>query len=287
MTTTTVTPSRRFSPGDALTYVLLILLVIICVFPLLYAFSQSLQTNETLYRFPPTIITSEPTWQNWNNLFTREDLLLPRWLWNSALVATLQTLLVLCITSMAAYAFARLRFPGSNILFFLLLATLMIPNQVTLIPNYLVLRDIRLLNSPLAMVLPGAANVTAVFLLRQFFQSIPRELEEAAVIDGASRFGIFWRIILPLSVPALIALAILVFQTNWNDFLWPLVVTSQVEQRTLPVGLSILNGTYGTQERGLVLAGAVFSTLPVLIVYLLFQRWIIRGVTFTSGFGGR
>jgi len=279
--------AKKLSIDKVLLYIVLIALVLVAAFPLLYAFSQSLQTNQTLYRYPPTIITSEPTLENWNNLFTREDLMLPRWLGNSFFIATAHTLLVLIVTSMAAYAFARLRFPGSNILFFLLLATLMIPGQVTLIPNYLVLRDLKLLNTPGAMILPGVANVTAVFLLRQFFMSIPRELEEAAIIDGASRFGVFWRIVLPLSVPALIALLILVFQANWNDFLWPLVVTSQLEQRTLPVGLSSLAGTYGTREHGLVLAGAVFSTIPVLLVYLVFQRWIIRGVTFTSGFGGR
>ncbi|MBI5668648.1 MAG: carbohydrate ABC transporter permease [Chloroflexi bacterium] len=279
--------TKRLSPGDMVLYVVLILMVFVVSFPLLYATSQSFQTNQTLYRYPPTIVTTEPTLQNWQNLFNREDLMLPRWLANSFYVATSHTLLVLLVTSLAAYAFARLKFPGRNVLFFLLLATLMIPGQVTLIPNYLVLRDLKMLNTPSAMILPGVANVTAVFLLRQFFMSIPTELEEAAIIDGASRFGVYWRIVLPLSIPALIALAIFVFQANWNDLLWPLVVTSQVEQRTLPVGLSILNGSYGTQERGLVLAGAIFSTIPVLLVYLVFQRWIIRGVTFTSGFGGR
>lgn len=279
--------TKRLTPENLLLYAVLIVMLFIVSFPLLYAFSQSFQTNQTLYRYPPTVITSEPTMQNWNNLFSREDLMLPRWLANSFYVATAHTLMVLLVTSLAAYAFARLKFPGRNILFFLLLATLMIPGQVTLIPNYLVLRDLRMLNSPSAMIFPGVANVTAVFLLRQFFMSIPGELEEAAIIDGASRFGVYWRIVLPLSIPALIALAIFVFQANWNDLLWPLIVTSQVDQRTLPVGLSILNSAYGTQERGLVLAGAVFSTIPVLLVYLVFQRWIIRGVTFTSGFGGR
>lgn len=279
--------TRRFSTVDLMTYAALIVIVFIVCLPVVFALMQSLQTNQTLYRYPPTIFTTDITLQNWNNLFTRPDLMLPRWLGNSFYVATAHTIIVLLVTSLAAYAFARLRFPGRNILFFLLLATLMIPSQVTLIPNYLVLRDLKLLNTAGALILPGVANVTAVFLLRQFFTSIPKELEEAAIIDGATHFGIYWRIILPLSVPALIAIAIFVFQANWNDLLWPLIVTSQIEQRTLPVGLSILNGAYGTQERGLVLAAAVFSTLPVLAVYLIFQRWIIRGVTFTSGFGGR
>jgi multiple sugar transport system permease protein len=278
-----MTTSRR---ENIFIYTAMIVLAIAVMFPLLYVISQSFQTNETLYRYPPTIITTSPTTQNWDRLFTREDLMLPQWLWNSFYVAASHTVLVLIVTSLAAYAFARLRFPGRTLLFFLLLATLMIPGQVTLIPNYLVLRDLKLLNTPGALILPGVANVTAVFLLRQFFMSIPKELEEAAIIDGATRFGVYWRIILPLSTAPLVALAIVVFQGNWNEFLWPLIVTNQIEQRTLPVGLSILNGTYGTQERGLVLAGAVFSIIPVMIVYLMFQRWIIRGVTLTSGFGG-
>lgn len=273
--------------GTVLSYGLLILITLLILFPLFVTISQSFQINSTLYNYPPTIITTDPTLQNWNNLFAREDLMLPRWLANSLVAASAHTLLVLAISAPAAYAFARLNFPGKNILFILLLATLMIPGDVRLIPNYLVLRDLGMLNSLLALILPGAANVFGVFLLRQFFQSIPTELEEAAIIDGASRFGVFWRIILPLSVPALVALSIFVFQANWNDFLWPLVVTNNIEQRTLPVGLSILSGTYGPQERGLVLAAAVFSTLPVLAIYLLFQRQIINGVTFTSGFGGR
>lgn len=282
-----MTRTRSFDLSTVVMYALLLLLVLIIVLPIFITVSQSLQTNDTLYRYPPTILTTNPTLQNWNNLFAREDLMLPRWLANSVIAATAHTLLVLAISSPAAYAFARIKFPGQNILFFLLLATLMIPGDVRLIPNYLVLRDLKLLNSIAALILPGAANVFGVFLLRQFFMSIPTELEEAAIIDGASRFGVFWRIILPLSTPALVALAIFVFQANWNDFLWPLVVTSQVEQRTLPVGLSILQGAYGTQERGLVLAASVFSTVPVMLMYLIFQRQIIQGVTFTSGFGGR
>lgn len=282
-----MTTPNRFTLDKLLNYAILLLITVIVLFPLLYMLSQTFQPNNVLYRYPPTIVTTEPTLQNWNGLFSREDLMLPRWLMNSLVVATVHTIITLLITSTAAYAFARLRFPGRTILFFLLLVTLMIPGQVTFIPNYLVMRDLRLLNTPGALVLNGVASVTAVFLLRQFFSAIPSELEEAAIIDGATRFGIYWRIILPLSIPALVALAILIFQGNWNDLLWPLVATTGLEQRTLPVGLSILNGTYQVQERGLVLAGAIFSLVPVLLIYILFQRWIIRSVSFTSGFGGR
>jgi multiple sugar transport system permease protein len=268
-------------------YALLILLLLIVVLPIFITVAQTFQTNNDLYTYPPVVLTNHPTAANWEGLFTREDLMLTQWLANSVVAAVGHTILVLALSAPAAYAFARINFPGKNILFFLLLATLMIPGDTRLIPNYLVLRDLKLLGSLLALIIPGAANVFGVFLLRQFFMGIPAELEEAAIIDGASRFGVFWRIILPLSTPALVALSIFVFQANWNDFLWPLVVTSTIEQRTLPVGLSILQSAYGNQQRGLVLASAIFSTIPVMIMYLIFQRQIIRGVTFTSGFGGR
>jgi multiple sugar transport system permease protein len=279
--------TRNQTLVNSVYFIILFIVALLIIFPIVLMALQSFQTNQTLYRWPPTVITTEPTTINWQNLFSRQDLQLPRWIMNSLFVATAQTVVVLIISSMAAYAFARLRFPLRTPLFFLLLITVMIPQQVLLIPNYLTLRDVSLLNTYGGLIWPGVANVFAVFLLRQFFQSIPVELEEAAILDGASRFGVYWRIILPLSVSALVALGIFVFLANWNDLFWPLIVTTDLEMRTLPVGLSILNGTYGPQERGLVLAGALFSTIPVLIVYAIFQRWIIRGVAFTGGLGGR
>lgn len=283
----TFAQKRRQTLINGVFFAILLIVAVVVIFPIVLMTLQSFQTNQTLYRWPPTIITTEPTTANWENLFTRQDLQLPRWIFNSLFVASAQTLVVLIIASMAAYAFARLRFPLRTPLFFLLLITVMIPQQVLLIPNYLTLRDVSLLNTYGGLIWPGVANVFGVFLLRQFFQSIPVELEEAAILDGASRFGVFWRIILPLSVSALVALGIFVFLANWNDLFWPLIVTTDLEMRTLPVGLSILNGTYGVQERGLALAGAIFSTIPVLIVYAIFQRWIIKGVAFTGGLGGR
>lgn len=273
--------------SNAIFFFILLVVALLIIFPIVLMALQSFQTNQTLYRWPPTLITAEPTTINWQNLLTRDDLRLPRWIFNSVFVATVQTAVVLFVASMAAYAFARLRFPLKTPLFFLLLLTVMIPQQVLLIPNYLTLRDVGLLGTYGSLIWPGVANVFAVFLLRQFFQSIPSDLEEAAILDGASRFGVYWRIILPLSISALVALGIFVFLANWNDLFWPLIVTTDLEMRTLPVGLSILNGTYGPQERGLVLAGALFSTIPVLIVYAIFQRWILKGVAITGGLGGR
>jgi multiple sugar transport system permease protein len=268
------------------TYLFLIILSLLVVFPLVFSFSQSLMTNQEVNRWPPPIIPPAPTLDNYNTVFTQPDLQLGVWLWNSIYSATAYTLVVIIICAPAAYAFARLKFPGSGILFGLLLLTVMLPSQVTLIPNFLLMRDLKFLDTMNALIWPGAANVFAVFLLRQFFQQIPAELEEAAILDGAGYFGRFWHVILPLSTNALTAMAIFVFLGHYNDLLWPFITTSSIQMRTLPVGLQILNSSYAGQYRPMVLAGAVFATVPVMIVYVIFQRRIIKGVTLT-GMGGR
>jgi multiple sugar transport system permease protein len=267
-------------------YVVLIALAIFVIFPLLIAVSQSFMTNQAVNRWPPQIIPTEPTLDNIHTVLTQQDLRLDLWLRNSLIAATGYTIAVLLLCAPAAYAFARLRFPGNNILFAFILVTIMIPSQVTLIPNYLLMRDLKWLDTFNALIFPGAANVFGVFLLRQFFIQIPSVLEEAAVLVGASYFGRFWHVILPLSTNALTALAIFVFLGHYNDLFWPFIVTNSLETRTLPVGLTILNSSYAGQYRPMVLSGAVLSTLPILIVYIIFQRRIIRGVTLT-GMGGR
>lgn len=268
------------------TYAFLILLSIFVMFPMSIAISQSFMTNQAVNRWPPQIIPTEPTLDNIRNVLTQQDLRLDIWLRNSLFAATGYTLAVLVICSPAAYAFARLRFPGNKVLFAFLLITIMIPSQVTLIPNYLLMRDLKWLDTFNALIFPGAANVFGVFLLRQFFMAIPQELEEAAILDGASYWGRFRHVILPLSTNALTALAIFVFLGHYNDLFWPFIVTNSLETRTLPVGLTILNQSYAGQYRPMVLSGAMLSTIPILIVYILFQRRIIRGVMLT-GMAGR
>lgn len=277
--------SRR-SRENLPAYLFLIILSLFVLAPLIIIFSQSLMGNQEINRWPPKLITLTPNWANYVNMFRRQDLELARWLFNSLFAAAAYTLAVFAICAPAAYAFARLRFPGNNALFFLLLATVMVPTQVTLIPNFLLMRDFGFIDTFHALIWPGAANVFAVFLLRQFFMQLPRELEEAAIIDGASYWGRFWRIVMPLSTNALTALGIFVFLGHYNDLFWPLIVTNSLEMRTLPVGLTLLNFSYGGMERPLVLAGAVFASVPILIVYAIFQRRIIEGVTMT-GMGGR
>lgn len=267
-------------------YAFLIILAILILFPLVNTVSQSFMTNSEVNVFPPRIIPIDPTIQGYIQVITQGDVRLDLWLRNSLVAASLYTIAVLLICSPAAYAFSRLSFPGKNVLFAILMVTIMIPGQVTLIPNFLLLRDLKWLDTFYALVLPGAANVFGLFLLRQFFMQIPREIEEAVVLDGGGYFARFRHAILPLSTNVLAALSIFVFLGHYNDLFWPLIVTNTLETRTLPVGLSIIQSSYAGQFRPMILAGAVLSFIPILVVFILFQRQIIKGVV-TTGMGGR
>jgi len=270
---------------NILVQVVLLVVAFIVFFPILWMISQSFTPNSEIWDWPPQFIPRNPTLENYHLLFTRQDLSIGHWFFNSLFVSTVTTVLTLLVTSLAAYSFARLRFPGRDLIFFVLLSALVIPAQVTLIPIFLLMRDLKWLDTYHALIWPALANVFAVFMLRQFFLGIPRELEEAAILDGASRFGIYWRIILPMSTNALTALAIFTFLGSWNDLFWPLIVLNRLEMRTLPVGLTVLSDAYYTREQGLVQAGAVIASVPVLIFYAFFQRQILKGITFT-GMGG-
>jgi multiple sugar transport system permease protein len=245
----------------------------------------SITPSAEVYRWPLQLWPTNPTFEHYREVFTRQDLLIDRWFVNSVVVSTIITVLCVFLSSLTAYGFARLEFPGRDLIFLLLLFTLMVPGQVTLIPVFLLIRGLGWLDTYHALIWPGAVSVFGVFLLRQFFASVPRELEEAALMDGAGRFRIYWQIVLPLSRAAIVALTIFVFLGAWNDLFWPLVVLNSLELRTLPVGLTVLQGTY-TQERALVMAGTVIASAPVLVFYAIFQRRIIQGVMLT-GMGGR
>ncbi len=263
----------------------LLLLTVIVGFPIYWALVVSITPSSQVFQWPLQIWPETPTLEHYTGVLTRQDLQLPRWFLNSVVVSTAATVVSLFISSLTAYGFARLEFPGRDFIFVAILFTLMVPGQVTLIPVFLLIRNLGWLDTYHALIWPAAANVFGVFLLRQFFLSIPKELEEAAIIDGAGRFRIYWQIILPLSQAALIALMIFVFLGSWNDLFWPLIVLNRLEMRTLPVGLTVLQGTY-TQERALIMAGAVIASAPVLLFYAVFQRRILQGVMLT-GMGGR
>jgi multiple sugar transport system permease protein len=269
-----------------LSYSALILLTVVFVTPLLWMVSTSFKTNAEATQLPPNWIPQEFTLESYATIFSTGESQTPviRWFLNSMIAASAHTALVLVTASMAAYALARMNFPGRNILFATIITTLFIPQFVFLMPNYLIVDSLGWLDTLWAVIVPGAAGAFGVFFLRQFFVSLPYELEEAALIDGASRLQIFLRIVLPLSKAPLATLAVLSFLTNWNDFLWPVYVLFTAEHYTLPPGLAILQRAYGT-DYAIVMAGAVVASIPVLIVFIISQKYVIRGVS-RSGLKG-
>lgn len=268
-----------------LLWVILLPLAIIVLVPLWYMTDMAFTPEQFQLDWPISWIPREPTIANFSRILNDQTLPIAKWFGNSVLVATVGTLAVLFLSSLSAYAFARLEFPGRDKIFSILIFSLMIPGAVTLIPAFLLLRDLKLLDTYQAIWWPGAASVGGIFLLRQHFYSIPKELEDAAFIDGANRFRIYWNICLPLIRSALFAQAIFTFLGFWNDLFWPLIVLSERSTLTLPVGLLILiQGSY--IQRGLAFSGAFIASAPPLLFYAIFQRQIIEGIT-TAGLGGR
>ena len=278
--------SKRLSTAG--TYLFLTILLLIVLFPVVWVVGQSFMHEERILKWPIQIIPTEPTLDNFdeiiNTKLSRQELSVFRWIFNSLYVTTLSTAGVLLVTSMAGYAFARLRFPGKKLLFFGLGASFLVPGVMLLIPSFMLMRALGWIDTHHALIWPPLAGFFGVFFM-QFFLAIPGELAEAAVIDGASAFGIYWRVMLPLSRPAVATLGIFTFLFIWNDFTWPLIVLNSNEMRTLPIGLVIFVGEYWS-EQGIVMAGAVLTSAPVLLVYIIFQRQITRAVMAT-GFGGR
>lgn len=268
---------------QAVAYLLLTLGALVMVVPFVWMLSTSLKTQSQIFVFPPQWIPQPLVWSNYPQVV--QVMPFGRFLANTAIVAASITLLNLLTSSLAGYAFARLRVPGRDALFLAYLATLMIPGQVTLIPNFLIVKYLGWIDTYQALIIPQIFSAFGTFLLRQFFLGIPRELEEAARIDGSGSFGIYSRIIMPLSGPALATLAIFTFTAQWNNFLWPLIVTNSLTMRTLTVGLQTLQGQYSVQWP-LLMAGTVISLVPLLLAFLFAQRYFVQGIAVT-GLGGR
>ncbi len=264
-------------------HLLLIAGSILMLVPFFWMVATSLKEPGDVFIYPPQWIPQPIQWENYQETVT----VMPfgRFYLNSAIQALSVTALQLLTASLAAYAFARLRFKGRDLLFLLYLATMMIPFPVTMIPNFIVLRYLKWIDSFQALILPPAFSAFSTFLLRQYFMSIPVEMDDAARVDGASSFRIWWQIILPLSGPALATLAIFTFLGQWNSFLWPLIVTNSEEMWTLPVGLATFQSQYSVQWH-LLMAGSVIAVLPILVIYIVGQKWFVRGITLT-GMGGR
>jgi multiple sugar transport system permease protein len=263
----------------AVLYLLLTVGAAAMLFPFLWMVSTSLKADLELFVTPPRLIPSP--FQPENYARVAEAFPLGRFAVNSAVVSVVSTALQLVTSAMGAYAFARLRFRGRDALFLVYLATLMVPLQVTIVPLFIEMRLLGLVNTYPALILPTIASAFGTFLLRQAFLSLPRELEEAAFIDGAGHWTVFSRIVLPLSLPALASFAIFAFMASWNSFLWPLIATRSQELMTLPVGLSNLHGRYETAWN-LVMAGATISVVPILVVYVCAQRYVVRGIALSG-----
>ena len=266
-------------------YTVLIGLSLIFVAPLVWMLLTSIKGPGEATQVPPTVVPQDPTTEAYGTLFSgNSQTPVLRWFVNSMLAATGQAVVILVVASMAAYALARMNFRGKNVVFAMIIATLFVPIFTLIIPNFLIIDRLGWLDSLWALIIPGAAGAFGVFFLRQFFLSLPRELEEAAVLEGANSWQIFTKVILPLSKPALATLAVISFLSNWNDFIWPIYVLFSPENFTLPPGLGILQGAY-TINYPVVMAGAALASVPALILFLFAQRYIIEGVS-RSGLKG-
>jgi multiple sugar transport system permease protein len=254
--------------------------MIVMVGPFVWMILGSIKTQRELLQVPPTWLPADPTLSNYDRLFDRLDF--PRFFWNSTLVAVAITAANVVFCSMTGYALAKLRFAGRNLLFLLVLGTLLVPGSVTLVPLFVLMSRLELVNTLWAVILPAAAGPLGVFLMRQFMLAIPDDLLEAARVDGAGEWTIFWRIVMPLSAPAVAALAIITFLPAWNALLWPLVVLTSEEKYTLPVALAIFARGQFQADYGLLMAGSVVLVLPVIVLFFVLQRHFTQSVAMTG-----
>lgn len=287
------------------TYLVLAPIAILFVAPFAWMISASFQPMSTIFANPPTWFPDDPTVEGYKGFLNVGELTDAqqgaghgdwRWFANSAFVAITITILQTFFNAMCAYTFAKRKFPGRNVIFVLFLATMMVPGQILLIPNYIIVQHVPFfggndwmgagghgwLNSYWGLIMPGIVSAFGIFLLRQFMMSIPDELLDAARIDGASEFRIFWNVVLPLCMPALAANAIFTFQGAWEDFLWPLLITQgDPDKITAPVGLALFVVQNKT-DWNLLFAGSVIATLPMIIVFIIFQRHFVKGIAVTG-----
>ncbi|MFA5595030.1 MAG: carbohydrate ABC transporter permease [Trueperaceae bacterium] len=272
-----VVSSRRFRPGRLFIYLALAVGSIVMAFPFVWMLLSSFKSLREIFRFN--------FWPQVWTLANYQEVILntqfPRWFMNSMVVAGISTVSVLFFCSLVGYTLTKLRFPGKEFIFLLILSTLMIPTEMLVIPWYVMATEYGWVNTFWGIAFPGLIPAFGVFLMRQFFQSLPRDLFDAGRVDGVSEFGLYWRVGLPLVGPGLAALGIFNFVGNWNAFLWPLIVAKSPSMRTIPVGVALFSGEAGTAWN-LIMASAALAVIPVLIVFFIFQRQIIEGVVLTG-----
>jgi len=267
---------------SGLLYATLIVGAVIMAFPFYWMITTAFKSYAESVAVPPVIVPTRWLWENFNEAWHAAPF--PRYFLNTIIMATGSTAGTLFTGLLAGYAFARMRFFGKNVLFLMFLATMMIPFEVTLIPDFLIIRTLRWYNTFAALIVPWTASVFSIFLLRQFFMSMPRELYEATLLDGGNHWQFLWRVALPLAVPAMITVAIFSFLGSWNSLLWPLIVTSKPTLRPIQVGLSAFQGEAGSYYN-LLMAGATLAILPVVILFLIAQRQFVEGIA-RSGIKG-
>jgi multiple sugar transport system permease protein len=279
--------SFRVEPGRVLLYLFVIVLATLFGFPLFWTLMSSLKTPQEMMTFPPPWVPAVPQWGNYTRLLQIPRIPVTIWAWNSTIVVVLTTVGVLITASMVAYSFARFEYRGRNLLFLITLATLMLPEQVTIIPQFVLFYNFGWINTLLPLWVPAwfGGGGFAIFLMRQFMMTLPRDLDEAALIDGAGFFRIFWSILLPLCKPALATLGIITIIDAWGDFLRPLIFLNSPEKFTVSVGLRFFNNAPDVSSEPmahLIMAACVLSMLPVIIIFFLGQRFFVRGIVMSG-----
>ncbi len=267
---------KKTRTGHYISFVLLLGAAALALLPLYWMVVTALQQPTLTVTFPPEWFPSNPTFLNFTRFLERPHVF--RWTTNSLLISLAVTGVQVFTCAMAGYAFAKKQFPGGNFIFYLYIASMMIPGQVTLVPLFLIMSRLNFLDSYWGLILPGIAGPFGVFLMKQFLATLPTELIEAAIIDGCGEWQTFVRVILPLAKPGLAVLGIFTFMGQWNEFLWPLIVTNSSSMRTLPVGLALLQEELPMQY-GLLMAGATFAAIPMIVIFLMFQKYFLKGIT--------
>ena len=278
---------KKVSLGKTLAFVFCLLFAIVWIAPLSQSLMTSLKSEKEIKMSGYSFFPENPTFESYTDLFsTRSDSTpIMKWFINSLITSTASTALVLIISSTSAFAYARLQFKGRNLLFGILMATMIFPSVINLIPLYKICAALNLINTKWALILPGASGAFNIFLIRQFMLGIPKELDEAARIDGASYFQIYYKIMLPLCAPVLTVVGMFAFTGSWNDFLWPTLVISNVDKMTITPGMQILKGTYDVYTSH-AMAGGIVSVIPTFVLFLFAQKYFIRGMQLQSAVKG-
>lgn len=274
-------PAKSGNIVKIIKYVVIAVFTAIWFLPFVWVLLTAIRSNSEVYDPVVRWIPQTITFENFAYILNDKGSPVGTWFINSLYIAAAHTFFIIVVCSLAAFAYARMEFKGKNAIFIIILSSMMIPSIMNLVPSYIIIDKLGWIDKGAAMIFPALGNAFGVFLLRQFFMGLPKELDEAGIVDGASYFRIYWEIILPLSKPALISLAIIVFLGNWNDYLWPLIVTNNVNSRTLPVGLLTFQGRY-TVEYATLMAGAAVAMLPPLLLLAFGQKYFEKGIAFSG-----